>query len=104
MWKTDDLQHWAHLLGIGRPTGIDLPQAEGSEGLVPGKQWAEEEIAAGNEYVEPWGPGQNIQLATGQGYLQTNPLEMAVAYATVANGGTVVTPHVGMEIQDPRAA
>ncbi len=100
MWKTDDLQHWADLLGIGRPTGIDLPQAEGSEGLVPGKQWAEEEIAAGNEYVEPWGPGQNVQLATGQGYLQTDPLEMAVAYATVANGGTVVTPHVGKEIQD----
>ncbi|HVS99183.1 MAG TPA: penicillin-binding protein 2 [Solirubrobacterales bacterium] len=101
MWQTNDLQDWAHRLGIGRSTGIDLPQAEGSEGLVPGKQWAEEEIAAGNEFVEPWGPGQNVQLATGQGYLQTDPLEMAVAYATVANGGTVVTPHLGEEIEDP---
>lgn len=99
MWKTSALQHWAHLLGIGRPTGIDLPQAEGSEGTLPGKQWAEAEIEAGAE-LEPWGPGQNIQLATGQGYLQTDPLEMALAYATVANGGTVLTPHVGMEVED----
>lgn len=80
-------------------TGIDLPQGEGTEGTLPGKKWAEEEIEAGAE-LEPWGPGQNIQLATGQGYLQTDPLEMAVAYATVANRGTVVTPHVGMEVQD----
>lgn len=99
MWETGALQHWAHMLGIGRPTGIDLPQGEGTEGTLPGKKWAEEEIEAGAE-LEPWGPGQNIQLATGQGYLQTDPLEMAVAYATVANGGTVVTPHVGMEVQD----
>jgi penicillin-binding protein 2 len=100
MWKTEALQKWASMLGIGRPTGIDLPQAEGTEGTVPGKQWTEEEIANGAE-LEPWGPGQNIQLATGQGYLQTDPLEMAVAYATVANGGTVVTPHLGMEVEDP---
>lgn len=99
MWNTGALQHWGHLLGIGRPTGIDLPQAEGSEGTLPGKKWAEEEIEAGAE-LEPWGPGQNVQLATGQGYLQTDPLEMAVAYATVANGGTVVTPHVGLQIDD----
>ncbi len=99
MWKTDALQRWGHLLGIGRPTGIDLPQGEGTEGNMPGKRWAEEEIKAGAE-LEPWGPGQNIQLATGQGYLQTDPLEMAVAYATLANGGAVLTPHVGMEVQD----
>lgn len=99
MWETNALQHWATELGIGRPTGIDLPQAEGTEGLVPGRKWAEEEIANGAE-LEPWGPGQNVQLATGQGYLQTDPLEMAVAYATVANGGTVLTPHVGMEVLD----
>jgi penicillin-binding protein 2 len=35
-----------------------------------------------------------VQLATGQGDLQTNPLQMAVAYAAIANGGTIVTPHV----------
>ncbi len=100
MWENNDLQNWSHKMGIGNPTGIDLPQAEGTDGTVPGKKWAEEEIEAGNEYVEPWGPGQNVQLATGQGYLQTDPLQMAIAYAALGNGGAIVTPHVGMEIQD----
>jgi penicillin-binding protein 2 len=100
MWKTNYLQEWSAKLGIGRPTGIDLPLGEGAEGLVPSKKWDEEEIANGNEYVEPWGPGQNIQLAVGQGYLQTDPLEMAIAYSTLGNGGTVVTPHLGKEVTD----
>lgn len=99
MWKTNYLQEWSKKMGIGRPTGIDLPLPEGAEGLVPSKKWDEEEIANGSE-IEPWGPGQNIQLAVGQGYLQTDPLEMAIAYATLANGGTVVTPHLGKEVQD----
>jgi penicillin-binding protein 2 len=101
MWKTDYLQEWSAKMGIGRPTGIDLPLGEGAEGLVPSKQWTEEEEANGNEYIEPWGPGQNIQLAVGQGYLQTDPLEMAIAYAALGNGGTIVTPHIGKEVQDP---
>ena len=100
MWKTDYLQEWSAKLGIGRPTGIDLPLGEGTEGLVPSKKWTEEEIADGNEFIEPWGPGQNIQLAVGQGYLQTDPLEMAIAYAALANGGTIVTPHLGKEVLD----
>jgi len=97
MWTTGALQHWAHLLGIGRPTGIDLPEHQ--NGLLPSKQWQEREYRRG--VVEgPWSPGNNIQLATGQGSLQTNPLQMAIAYATVANGGTVPTPHLGMQIDD----
>ena len=97
MWNTGALQHWAHLLGIGRPTGIDLP--EQTEGLLPSKPWRNQLYREG-ETERPWSAGDNVQLATGQGDLQTNPLQMAIAYATVANGGTVVTPHVGMEIDD----
>jgi penicillin-binding protein 2 len=100
MWKTDYLQEWSAKLGIGQPTGIDLPLGEGSEGTVPSQKWTEEEEANGNEFIEPWGPGQNIQLAVGQGYLQTDPLEMAIAYAALGNGGTIVTPHLGKEVQD----
>ncbi|MBS1884425.1 MAG: penicillin-binding protein 2 [Actinobacteria bacterium] len=100
MWKTNYLQEWSAKMGIGVPTGIDLPLGEGAEGLVPSKKWDEEEIANGNEYIEPWGPGQNIQLAVGQGYLQTDPLEMAIAYAALGNDGTIVTPHLGKEVTD----
>lgn len=100
MWKTNYLQEWSAKMGIGQPTGIDLPLGEGAEGLVPSKQWDEKEIENGNEYIEPWGPGQNIQLAVGQGYLQTDPLEMAIAYAALGNDGTIVTPHLGKEVMD----
>jgi penicillin-binding protein 2 len=97
MWDTGDLQHWAHRLGIGRPSGIDLPGA--TEGLLPSQHWRNQLYKEG-ETERPWSAGDNVQLATGQGDLQTNPLQMAIAYATLANGGTVVTPHVGMEVDD----
>ncbi|HEX3324974.1 MAG TPA: penicillin-binding protein 2 [Solirubrobacterales bacterium] len=98
MWDTNELQEWAHRLGIGRPSGIDLPGA--AEGLLPSKHWRNQLYKEG-ETDRPWSAGDNIQLATGQGDLQTNPLQMAVAYSTLANGGTVVTPHVGKEVDDP---
>jgi penicillin-binding protein 2 len=97
MWDTGDLQHWAHELGIGRPTGIDLPGA--TEGLLPSQHWRDQLYKEG-ETDRPWSAGDNVQLATGQGDLQTNPLQMAIAYAAIGNGGTVVTPHVGLQIDD----
>ena len=65
-----------------------------TEGLVPSKKWRDELFAEG-ETERPWSAGDNIQLATGQGDLQTDPLQMAIAYAALGNGGTIVTPHVG---------
>lgn len=97
MWDTNDLQEWAHELGIGRPTGIDVPV--NTDGLLPSKQWRDQLFKEG-ETERPWSAGDNIQLATGQGDLQTNPLQMAVAYAALGNGGKIVTPHLGMEIED----
>lgn len=97
MWDTGQLQKWAHKLGIGRPTGLDLPGA--TEGLLPSQSWRNKLYAEG-ETERPWSAGDNIQLATGQGDLQTNPLQMAIAYASLANGGTVVTPHVGLQVDD----
>jgi penicillin-binding protein 2 len=97
MWDSGDLQKWAHALGIGRPTGIDLPVAE--ESLLPSRRWRDQLYKEGGT-ERPWSAGDNIQLATGQGDLQTNPLQMALAYAALANGGTVVTPHVGLEVDD----
>jgi penicillin-binding protein 2 len=97
MWDTGGLQRWAHKLGIARPSGLDLPAAE--EELLPTQKWRNDLYREGGT-DRPWSAGDNVQLATGQGDLQTNPLEMAIAYATLGNGGTVVTPHVGKEITD----
>jgi penicillin-binding protein 2 len=97
MWDGGQLQRWSHKLGIGRPSGIDLPGA--AEGLLPSQHWRNQLFKEGGT-ERPWSAGDNVQLATGQGDLQTNPLQMAVAYAAIGNGGTVVTPHVGLEIDD----
>ncbi|HET7418081.1 MAG TPA: penicillin-binding protein 2 [Solirubrobacterales bacterium] len=97
MWDTNDLQEWGHKLGIGRPSGLDLP--EESEGLLPSKSWRDQLYKEGNT-ERPWSAGDNILLATGQGDLQTNPLQMALAYSALGNGGHIPTPHVGLEIED----
>jgi penicillin-binding protein 2 len=99
MWETNDLQEWAHKLGIGRPAGLDLP--EEGESLLPSKAWREQLVKEGLALEDrPWSAGDNIQLATGQGDLQTNPLQMALAYAALGNGGKIPTPHVGLEVED----
>jgi penicillin-binding protein 2 len=97
MWDTNELQEEAHKLGIGRPSGLDLP--EEGETLLPSKAWRNQ-LYAEELTDRPWSAGDNIQLATGQGDLQTNPLQMAIAYAALGNGGKIVTPHVGMEVED----
>jgi len=98
MNQTDLLQNWAARFGIAQQTGIDLPGE--AEGQVPSKEWRDQLYAEG-ETDRPWAVGDNIQLATGQGDLQMDPLQLAVAYAALANGGKLVTPHVGKEVLDP---
>ena len=93
----DVIQKWAGRLGLGRTTGIDLP-GEGA-GLVPSPEWRNR-LFRRKLTERPWTPGDNINLAVGQGDLQANPLQMAVAYSAVANGGRIVTPHIGMRVED----
>jgi len=91
------LQRWAARYGLGRNTGVDLP-AE-LPGRVPTPEWRNE-LFRKKLTDRPWGPGDNVNLAVGQGDLQANPLQMAVAYAAIANGGRIVRPHLGERIED----
>jgi penicillin-binding protein 2 len=93
----DVIQKWAGRLGLGHATGIDLP-GEGA-GLVPTPEWRNR-LFRRKLTDRPWTPGDNINLAVGQGDLQANPLQMAVAYSAVANGGRIVTPHIGLRVED----
>ena len=111
------LQRWARRLGIGRQTGIDLP--EEGPGFLPTEAWRDRENAKFNRCVKrrkltdaeiyqgkcgfidrPWSVGDNINLAVGQGDLQANPLQLAVAYAAIANGGRVLRPRLGQRIEN----
>jgi len=113
------IQREAHKLGVGEQTGIDLPSE--ITGLVPDRAWrakvAKQELACerrrrvsscGISDGRPWSVGDNMHLAVGQGDLLTSPLQMAVAYSTLADAfthggnGWVVRPHLGMEIDGSR--
>jgi penicillin-binding protein 2 len=80
------IQRWARKLGLGQRTGIDLTGE--SAGNVPTPSW----FLRTQHY--PWTEGQTINLSIGQGTLQASPLQMAVAYSALINGGKVVRPHV----------
>jgi penicillin-binding protein 2 len=94
---TLQLQNWAHRLGIGTPTGIDLPGE--SAGLLPTPAWRNR-LYRKKLTDRPWSAGDNINLAVGQGDVQVDPLQLADAYAAIGNGGTLLRPHVGMQVVD----
>lgn len=82
----DRINKWATLLGLGVKSGIDLPNEV--QGLVPSTQWKRE------KQHEKWYAGETISVAIGQGQVSVTPVSMAVYMATLANGGTRVTPRL----------
>ena len=44
---------------------------------------------------QSWAVGENINTAVGQGDVQISPLQLALVYSAIANGGTIVRPHLG---------
>jgi penicillin-binding protein 2 len=93
----EPIQNWASSLGLGSATGIDLPAEV--DGLIPTPEWRNELYRQGDT-DRPWSVGDSINLSVGQGDLQADPLQMAVAYATIANGGDVVRPHLAQRVED----
>ncbi|MEA2365925.1 MAG: penicillin-binding protein 2 [Thermoleophilaceae bacterium] len=91
------LQQWAHRLGIGRRTGIDLPAEE--PGRMPSPEWRNSWYKQGL-VDRTWSVGDNVNTSVGQGDLLANPLQMAIAYAAIANGGRVLRPRLGLRIED----
>jgi len=113
--------------GFGQPTGIDLPDE--SLGSVPTRQWVYDLWKAnahtgqnwckyGNangSYVQQieyedctagyeWLPGQAVISSIGQGYVSVTPLQLANAYAALANGGTLYSPRIGEALISPTGA
>jgi penicillin-binding protein 2 len=93
--KGGQIQDWAFKYGLGRNPNIDIPNA--SAGLIPTPAWRNRVYRSHkNPYIDrPWNQGDNVNLAVGQGDVMVTPLQLARAYAALANGGTLVTPHLG---------
>jgi penicillin-binding protein 2 len=97
----DALQTVAQQYGFGNPTGIDLPN-EHSGKLPTPESYIKDHQANPTAYPESqWYPGNSDQLAIGQDELLVTPLQLANAYATFANGGTLYTPEL---VQDAQTA
>ncbi len=82
----DRIDQYAFGLGLGRRTGIDLPGEE--PGLVPSEDWVE------HTYHHKWYPGSTISVSIGQGAVMVTPIQLARMIAAVANGGTLIPPHL----------
>jgi penicillin-binding protein 2 len=108
------IQDWAGSLGYGKPTGIDLSNE--AAGIVPTRQlfeeWAEYQLANPDEpprldaerlnpeLASPFFGGDLMDFAIGQGAFTSTPLQVAVSYAILANGGTVMEPRVVDRVED----
>jgi penicillin-binding protein 2 len=81
-----NIEKYARLFGVGTKTGVDLPDEK--DGTVPSPEWKIK-----NFNGDPWRIGDTYHTAIGQYGFQVTPMEMTRAIATVANNGTLVSPH-----------
>ena len=101
--KTTDenlLPNFYKKFGFGEKTGIDLT-AE-AEGRVPDSGW--QRAAGATPEDKFWSIGRWVNLSIGQGDLLVTPIQLARSYAALQNDGTLVTPHVGLEVRDKNGA
>jgi len=81
----DRIEQMARKLGMGAPTGIELPGERG--GLIPSREWKQK------TYKWAWQQGDTISVGIGQGYVTVTPLQLVQMMARVASG-KVVSPRL----------
>ena len=90
----DRMYSYLSQFGFGRKTGIDM---DGElSGVLPSRAWKAKHSR------QPWYPGETVIAGIGQGYNLATPLQLAVATAALANGGTTLRPQIVQAIIDSR--
>ena len=84
--------HYARALGLGSPTGIELPREQA--GFLPTPAWKQ------RRHGEPWVGGDTINMSIGQGFVTATPLQIANVVAAIANDGVVYRPYLVKEVRD----
>ncbi len=96
------LQEQVRLFGFGSDTGVELPFE--FDGAVPDRalkaRYADLGVIS-KEEGQAYYPGDNVQLAIGQGLLSATPMQVATAYAALANRGFVLEPKIVKAIWNP---
>ncbi len=86
----DVLSKYASAFGFGQKTGLALPRE--ISGLVPTKKWKMQKLG------KEWQLGETLSCAIGQSFVLATPIQMAMAYSVIANGGTLFRPYVIKEV------
>ena len=82
----EKIAYWAHKVGIGQKTGIDLPGEV--NGTMPSEEWKMK------TFHEKWYAGEAISVGIGQGAVAISPVQLVRAIAGIASGGVLKRPHV----------
>ena len=82
----EKIAYWAHKVGIGQKTGIDLPGEV--SGVMPSEEWKMK------NFHEKWYAGEAISVGIGQGAVAISPIQLVRAIAGIASGGVFKRPHV----------
>ncbi len=82
----EKIAYWAHKVGIGQKTGIDLPGEV--SGVMPSEEWKLK------TFHEKWYAGEAISVGIGQGAVAISPVQLVRAIAGIASGGVFKRPHV----------
>lgn len=85
------LARYAKACGLSKATGIEINEARGLVPMPAGK-WA--------IWKRPWQKGETLNVAIGQGPLLTTPLQIAVFFAALCNGGTIYKPQILLKVED----
>lgn len=88
----DKMYNYISLLGLGSKTKIEMERE--ASGRLPNSEWKK------SIRGEEWQPGENLSTAIGQGYVTVTPLQMAIAYNTIALEGKVVKPFIVKKVVD----
>src|SRR6059036_34925 len=75
------------MLGIGEESGLRLTGEQ--SGNMPGPEWMQI-----HHPQERWSQAQTANVSIGQGYTLVSPLQLAMAYVAIANGGVCYYPRM----------
>jgi len=87
------IEEMARLFGLGKKTGIDLPNEKNA--LLP-MEWKQNRARASERY---WSGGDTLNYSIGQGFMQVTPLQMAQVASLIANGGQLWQPYLASRYQ-----
>ena len=98
---SEKFQEYLRLTGFGQPTGIDIPYE--TSGVVPDKEWLDDycDAVQSEGCAYGWLPGYTVNMSIGQGDVAVSPIQMAVSYAALLNGGDVLKPRFGVRLGKP---